>query len=94
MFKKLFGSLLSGSGVKAAKQHESYDYSGFVVTPCPKSVDNGWRAEAMIEKTIDGEVKRHHFIRSDVAGSEAAALDLIANKVKVCIDQQGDRVFS
>ncbi len=93
MFKKIFGSLFPGGSDKAPTQHESYDYSGYIITPCPVSAEGGYRVEAKIEKEIDGEMQSHHFIRSDVAGSEKATIELIINKVKMCIDQRGDQIF-
>lgn len=94
MLKKILGSLFSGSDKESGKKHQTYQYSGFDVTPCPKSMANGWSTEAMIEKVVNGETKSHHFIRSDHSGSEDAALELITSKVKMCIDQQGVRIFS
>ncbi len=94
MFKKIFGGLFSGSNEATGKSYDTYEYSGFDVTPCPKSVGNGWSTEAMIEKVVDGETKTHHFIRSDNSGSEKLALELISSKVKMCIDQQGVQIFS
>lgn len=73
--------------------HDPFDYQGYQIAPAPKREGSQYRVAAFIEKTIDGELKQHHFIRSDVCASETQAIELATQKCKVFIDQMGEQIF-
>ncbi|NKB64935.1 MAG: hypothetical protein GKR95_23415 [Gammaproteobacteria bacterium] len=63
---KLIKSLFSGSPSNGQPSPEAtVEYDGFRITPCPQNTKGSWSTEAIIEKDIDGETRRHHFIRAD-----------------------------
>lgn len=91
IFKKLLGGTPSES---TAKTEPATGYQGFEIVPCPRQEDGGWTTEATITKTVDGEVRSHHFIRADKTGSRDGAIELTLNKCRQTIDQMGERIFS
>ena len=90
----LFGKLFGGTPKsKAASGAEAETYNGFRITPAPQSDADGYRIGAVIEKEIDGEVKRHNLLRADVVRSLDEAQAFSLRKAKQVIDEQGERIF-
>ncbi|MGI9316519.1 MAG: HlyU family transcriptional regulator [bacterium] len=94
MFGLLKNLLVGKSSESAAKSEPATTYEGFEIVPCPRDEGGGWTTEATITKTIDGELRTHHFIRADKTGSRDGAIELILNKSRQTIDQLGERIFS
>ena len=94
MFGKLKNLLGGKSAESPAKQAPATTYEGFEIVPCPREEGGGWTTEATITKTIDGELRTHHFIRADKTGSRDGAIELTLNKCRQTIDQLGERIFS
>jgi hypothetical protein len=94
-FTKL-GQIFTGSEQteKATSRYPSEEYKGFTITPQPIAAQGQFRVAAVIEKTLQGEVNQHQFIRSDTCISADQAAELSLSKCKVCIDQMGDNIFS
>jgi hypothetical protein len=90
LFAKLFGGKPKA---KAAPEAEAESYNGFRITPAPQSDAEGYRVGAVIEKEIDGEVKRHTLLRADVVRSLEEAQAFSLRKAKQVIDEQGERIF-
>lgn len=63
------------------------------IYPEPMKEAGGFRVAARIEKEVDGQVKTHHFIRSDVHASLETAMEASVDKAKLAIDQLGDDLF-
>jgi hypothetical protein len=63
------------------------------IFPEPMKEAGGFRVAARIEKEVDGQVKTHPFIRSDVHASLESATDASVEKAKLAIDQLGDDLF-
>ncbi|UGA57103.1 HlyU family transcriptional regulator [Vibrio sp. VB16] len=89
-FSKLFGSSNKDA---EAKQVEPVEYDGFLIYQEAKSESGQYRIAGRITKEIDGELKEHTFIRSDVVGSEQDANSLMLSKAKMFIDQMRGDIF-
>jgi hypothetical protein len=90
LFSKLFGSRSN----EQTKEVEPFEYKGFFVYQEAMSEGGQFRVAGRITKEIDGEIKTHRFIRSDLLGSEQDANELMLNKAKMFIDQMGDSIFN
>jgi hypothetical protein len=86
--------LFCGNDSESTKtQFEAIDHKGFTITAAPIKEGSQYRVGAMIEKNIDGELKQHRFIRSDVCVSEEQAVELAMQKCRLFIDQMGAEIF-
>lgn len=89
--KKLFGG---GSADKAeAKPAASAEHAGFTILATPYQDNGQWQMCGVIEKSIDGVVKSHRFVRADRFGSEQEAAEFTLVKARQIIDQMGERLF-
>ncbi|WP_087022539.1 HlyU family transcriptional regulator [Thaumasiovibrio subtropicus] len=89
---KLFGK---SSPVEEAKPAvEAVEYNGFQIYPQAIKEGGQYRIAGRICKVIDGEVKTHTFIRSDLLGSEQDANEFMLKKAQMFVDQTGDKMFS
>lgn len=88
----LFDWLFS-SKEKPTKEAEPTEYKGFFIYTEAKSEGGQYRIHGRICKEIDGELKTHHFIRSDLLPSEESANELMLRKSQLFIDQMGERMF-
>ena len=89
LFSKLFGS----KGSEKTVEVEPFEYKGFLVYQEAQSEGGQYRIAGRITKEINGEIKTHRFIRSDLLGSEQDANEMMLNKAKMFIDQMGDSIF-
>jgi len=89
-----FFSNLFSSKESKAKQVEPVEYKGFLIYQESIAESGQYRIAGRITKEIDGEVREHRFIRSDVVSSETDANDLMLNKAKMFIDQMNGKIFS
>lgn len=69
------------------------EHNGYLIYPEPMSEGGQFRIAGRICKTIDGEIKTHTFIRSDLLGSKQDAETFMLDKARMFIDQNGDRMF-
>lgn len=86
--KKLFGG-----GASTQSEAEAEVYKGFAIKPTPISEGGSYRVCAVIEKEIEGEMKRHELVRADTVQGLEAAQTASVGKAKQLIDEQGDRLF-
>ena len=86
---KLFG----GGKALPKKEIEPIEYNGFLIYPEPIAEGGQFRIAGQITKELDGELKSHRFIRSDVLSSESDACELMIKKAKMFIDQSSGNVF-
>ncbi len=93
MFGNIFKSLFSGSE-KKAEQVEPTEYKGYLIYPEPREEGGQYRLAGRICKEIDGELKTHLFIRSDLLPSKDDAIAFMIRKAQMFIDQSGDQMFS
>ncbi|MGB2079891.1 MAG: HlyU family transcriptional regulator [Vibrio sp.] len=88
-FSRLFGQKES----QVSQSVEPTQYKGFLIYPESIAEQGQYRVAGRLCKEIDGELKTHHFIRSDLLGSEQSANELMVQKAKMCIDQQAQDLF-
>ncbi|WP_274021133.1 HlyU family transcriptional regulator [Vibrio parahaemolyticus] len=89
-FSRLFGGSEKTAEVKTV---EPVEYKGFLIYQESISEGDQYRIAGRIEKSYDGEVKTHRFIRSDLLASEGDANELMLKKSQMFIDQMGDKIF-
>lgn len=89
--KRLFGGGGSEGASDAPAARE--DYKGYTVEATPFAAEGQFQVCGTIAKTIDGEAKRHRFIRADRFASKEEAASFSLVKARQIIDQNGDRVF-
>ncbi|PJC87411.1 transcriptional regulator [Vibrio sp. HA2012] len=89
LFSKLFGSVAKEKQVEV----EPFEYKSFLIYQEALSEHGQYRIAGRITKEIDGEIKIHRFIRSDLLSSERDANEMMLNKAKMFIDQMGDSIF-
>lgn len=69
------------------------EYKGYLIFPEPRSENGQYRIAGRITKEVEGELKDHAFIRSDLLSSKQDAETFMINKAKMFIDQTGDAMF-
>ncbi len=89
-FSRLFGGSEKSVEVKSV---EPVEYKGFQIYPESIAEGGQFRIAGRIEKNVDGEVKSHRFIRSDLMGIEEDANQLMLKKSQMFIDQMGEKIF-
>lgn len=94
MLKKLFGALFGGaSESQHAPQVTPTEYQGYLIYPEPQAEGGQYRLAGRITRDIDGELKEHRFIRSDLFVNPDDARDFMLRKAQTFIDQMGDQMF-
>lgn len=88
-FSKLFGLDKEPKVVEA----DPVEYEGYLIYPEPIAENGQYRIAGRICKDIDGELKTHTFIRSDLLASKQDAETFMLEKAKMFIDQTGDSMF-
>ncbi len=89
-FSKLFGSDKKRSD---EKQVEPVEYKGFLIYQEAQAESGQYRVAGRITKQVDGELKQHLFVRSDVLPSEQDANELMLSKAKMFIEQMHGKIF-
>ena len=96
----LFGKLIGGSagandGGNAANANggEAEVYQGYTIIPSPRPNGGQYNTAGLITREIDGEVKKHQFIRADTHAGREEAIRHSLTKARQIIDEQGDRLF-
>ena len=90
LFSRLFGSKKP-----VAELHvEPIEYKGFLIYQEAIAESGQYRIAGRIEKEIDGEIKTHRFIRSDVLSSRSDADEFMLKKAQMFIDQMGTNIFN
>ncbi|WP_024872395.1 HlyU family transcriptional regulator [Tolumonas lignilytica] len=92
MFSKLVKSLFGGAE-KPAMKVEPVEYKGYLIYAEPKDEGSQYRLAGRICKEINGELKTHLFIRSDLFPSKEDASQWMVRKAELFIDQTGDHMF-
>ncbi|WP_299013312.1 HlyU family transcriptional regulator [uncultured Photobacterium sp.] len=72
---------------------EPVEYEGYLIYPDPIAEGGQFRIAGRICKEVDGEIKTHTFIRSDLLASKQDAVTFMLEKAKMFIDQTGDGMF-
>ncbi|UXI04076.1 HlyU family transcriptional regulator [Photobacterium sp. TY1-4] len=88
-FSKLFGLEKD----KKVIEVEPVEYEGYLIYPEPIAENGQYRIAGRICKEVEGELKTHLFIRSDLLASKQDAEAFMLNKAKMFIDQTGESMF-
>ena len=89
--KKLFGGGSTSHVDKSASS--ASEYKGFTVRAAPYQEQGQWQMCGTIEKTLNGDIQSHRFIRADKFSSHEQAVEFTVSKAHQIIDQMGDTVF-
>ncbi len=89
-FSRLFGR--ESSPTKQIEV-EPVEYKGFLIYQEAIQESGQYRIAGRIEKEIDGEIKSHRFIRSDVLSSRGDADEFMLKKAQMYIDQMKGNIF-
>ncbi len=90
----LFSRLFGGKSEAKAESVEPVEYKDFLIYQEVISEGGQYRVAGRITKEIDGELKTHRFIRSDVLSNKTDAEELMLKKAQLFIDQMSGRIFS
>lgn len=90
LFSRLFGS---SKKPETIEQVEPVEYKGFLIYQESLAESGQYRIAGRITKEINGEVKSHRFIRSDVIANKNDANELMLKKAQMFIDQMGENIF-
>lgn len=77
-----------GPAVAASEQYE-----GFELQARPLKESEGWRVAGSIVREVDGEMKRHDFIRADTCVQQEDAIAFTLRKARQIVDERGVRMF-
>ena len=92
--KKLFGGgdvAEAGTGAGTLGEEE---YKGFLIKAIEMRAGAEYQLAGTIEKSIDGELKTHQFVRADRIASKDDLIAMAFSKGRQIIDEQGEGVFS
>ncbi|NNM72947.1 HlyU family transcriptional regulator [Enterovirga aerilata] len=71
------------------------EHRGFTIRAEPYRTEGGqFQTAGTILKVIDGEERRHAFVRADRFASIEDATSLSLQKGRQMVDEQGERIFS
>ncbi|UJF17321.1 HlyU family transcriptional regulator [Vibrio sp. SS-MA-C1-2] len=87
-WRKLFGQKENNKS-----QIEPIEYNNFLIYQEAQPDSGQYRIAGRITKEVDGELKVHKFIRSDLLSSKEMANELMLNKAKLFIDQNNGEIF-
>ncbi|HEY5796601.1 MAG TPA: HlyU family transcriptional regulator [Bosea sp. (in: a-proteobacteria)] len=90
--KTLFGGRKAAEDKPAGPQ-KSIEHNGFTIHATPYQEGGQWQLCGVVEKTIDGELKSHRFVRADRFSGVAEATDFTLVKGQQLVDQQGEAIF-
>ena len=90
---RLFGATGSPRATSQPVPLLSLEYQGYQIHAEPQAEGGQFRLAGRICRQIDGEEKQHLFIRADLFTDQQQAAQLMVDKAKIAIDQQGDDLF-
>lgn len=89
LFSRFFGSKTPSQPVEV----EPVEYKGYLIYQEAIAEGGQYRVAGRISKEINGELKVHRFVRSDVLASQADADEFMLKKAQMFIDQMGEDIF-
>ncbi|QIL87000.1 transcriptional regulator (plasmid) [Vibrio sp. HDW18] len=90
LFARIFGKMKQAE----LPEIEPIEYQGFLIYPEPMAENGQFRVAGRITQELQGELKTHRFIRSDLVASKADAEELMLKKAQLFIDQMSGQIFS
>lgn len=90
---RLFGRAQENAPAEAAPTAE-VEHRGFTVRAEPYKSESGqYQVAGTIVKVVDGEERKHSFVRADRLGSMDDATEVSLQKGRQIVDEQGERMF-
>ncbi|MEO9298284.1 HlyU family transcriptional regulator [Devosia alba] len=93
-WKSLFGGGAADAAPAGDKVLGEEAYKGFAIKAIEMKAGSELQLAGTIEKTIDGVLKTHRFVRADRMSSRDDLTALALSKGKQIIDEQGEKIFS
>ncbi|MFC5508842.1 MULTISPECIES: HlyU family transcriptional regulator [Hyphomicrobiales] len=90
--KKLFGGGQAAEA-KPTGPAKTIEHNGFTIHATPYQEGGQWQLCGVVEKTIEGELKSHRFVRADRFPGKDEAVDFTLVKGQQLVDQAGESVF-
>ena len=91
--KSLFGGSKPEKVPAEPQTTGQVDYKGFVIRAVPFKENGQFQLAGLIEKEVDGTLKRHRFVRADRSTMVEDVTDLALAKGRTIVDEQGDGLF-
>ena len=92
-FRKLFGSKDAAAPAAAASVTAEIEYKGYVIKAAPRLDKGQFLVAGSVERTIDGTLRTHTFVRADRSPDRDEISEMALAKGRLMIDQQGDGLF-
>lgn len=95
IFSKIFSAFTSAQPKSATGPETTVPHSHgeCVIYPTPIAEGGHFRLAGRIEKSVNGEVLVHEFVRADTFTSRDDAVEFTVRKARLLIDQSGDSLF-
>lgn len=93
MFKWLKSWAFRAPSATPQAEFAAVNYRGFDIYPEPLAEGGQYRVNGRITQLIAGEQQSMPLTRADLLPSAAQAAELMLDKAKRVIDEQGDRLF-
>jgi len=93
-WKNLFGAGGGSDSEVGTGVGPEEEYKGFTIRASLLPAGSEYQLSGTIEKEIEGEIRRHDFVRADRFSSKSDAQSATLRKGQQIIDEQGDRVFN
>ncbi|ENM5824587.1 HlyU family transcriptional regulator [Vibrio metoecus] len=90
LFSRLFGK----AKPQELPEVQPFEYKGFMIYREPIAENGQFRIAGRITQEINGEIKTHRFIRSDLLSNKTDAEELMLKKAQLFIDQMSGQIFS
>lgn len=92
--RKLFGIRESAGTPEPAAATAELDYKGFTLRAIPLKDQGQYLVAGTIEKSVDGVVKIHRFVRADRSPDRDEITEISLMKARLMVDQQGESLLS
>jgi hypothetical protein len=92
---RLFGTSAADAKSVPSAPTAEIEHHGFIIRAEPyKAEDGQFQTAGTILKEIDGEERRHQFVRADRFPTIESATEMALQKGRQIVEQQGERMFS
>jgi hypothetical protein len=94
LWKRLFGG--GDTALAKSASAPSQEYKGFLITSTPFKADGGqWQLCGVIsQQTPEGGKQEHRFVRADKFTDVDQTHEIVFQKGRLIIDQQGKSIFN
>ena len=92
---RLFGGkAVSEGGPAGSVSTAEIEYKGFTIRATPRKDQGQYLVAGTIEKTVDGALRKHDFVRADRSPDLDEISEMSLSKGRLVVDQQGDDLFA